>query len=196
MIELLKKIRNGIPITNHNKNYVIDTKNFKKLKFANIDKDVRLSENSGFYNTQNISIGRGTFISKEAYIDAIGEINIGNGCMIGPRLLIISGNHYYIGDDLRSIPFDNRYIVRPVRIEDNVWIGANVTILPGVTIGEGAIIAMGTVVVKDVPPLAVVGGNPQKIIKYRDEKQYYKLKKENKFFYSKYSNKEFEYLTK
>ena len=53
----------------------------------------------------------------------------------------------------------------PVRIRDKVWIGANVTILPGVSIGEGAIIAAGAVVTKDVEPRTVVGGIPARILK-------------------------------
>lgn len=196
MINLLKKIRNGIPIINYKSNYIIDIRSFRKLKFRNIGQSVRLSERSGFYNTQNISLGEGTFVSREAYIDAIGDVNIGKGCMIGPRLLIISGNHYYQGKDLKSIPFDNRYVIKPVIIKDNVWIGSNVTVSPGVTIGEGSIIAMGTVVVKDVQPLAIIGGNPQRVIKYRDKERYYKLKNDKEFFFDKYANKGFEYIAK
>ena len=52
-------------------------------------------------------------------------------------------------------------------IKNDVWIGANVTVLDGITIGNGAVIAAGSVVVKDVPPYAIVGGNPAKLIKYR-----------------------------
>ena len=54
---------------------------------------------------------------------------------------------------------------KPIRIEDKVWFGANVTICPGVTIGEGAVVAAGAVVNKDVAPRTVVGGVPAKFIK-------------------------------
>ena len=54
-----------------------------------------------------------------------------------------------------------------IRIKNDVWIGANCTLLDGITIGNGAVIAAGAVVVKDVPPYAIVGGNPAKVIKYR-----------------------------
>lgn len=56
----------------------------------------------------------------------------------------------------------------PIVIKDNVWIGINATILQGVTVGENAVIGAGAVVTKDVPPNAVVGGNPAKIIKTID----------------------------
>ena len=56
----------------------------------------------------------------------------------------------------------------PIRVGNDVWIGANATVLPGVTVGDGAVIAAGAVVTRDVPPMTVVGGVPAKIIKHID----------------------------
>lgn len=67
-------------------------------------------------------------------------------------------------------------------INENVWIGGDVTILSGVTIGEGAVIGAASVITKDIPPLAIVGGNPAKLIEMRDKAKYYKLKDENKIY--------------
>lgn len=69
-----------------------------------------------------------------------------------------------------------------VHIKQNVWIGGNVVIVPGVTIGEGAIVAAGTVVTKDVSDLAIVGGNPAKVIKCRDRGKYLETKQQDKVF--------------
>ncbi len=77
--------------------------------------------------------------------------------------------------------YDNTIISKDVIIEDNVWLGNRVTILPSVKIGEGAIIQAGSVVVKDVEKYAIAGGHPAKVFKYRDIDHYEKLKKEGKF---------------
>ena len=63
-----------------------------------------------------------------------------------------------------------------------MWIGSRVTIIPGVSIGEGAVIGAGAVVTHDIPPLAVAGGNPAKVIKYRNQEVYEKLKSEKRIY--------------
>ena len=68
-----------------------------------------------------------------------------------------------------------------ITIEDNVWLGDCVLIVGNVVIGEGSICAAGAVVTKDIPKCAIVGGNPARIIKYRDIKHYYNLKAKGKF---------------
>ena len=107
-----------------------------------------------------------------------GRVKIGNYFHSGTQCMIISENHNYEGE---KIPYDNTFIYKNITIGDCVWLGNRVTIAGNITIGEGAIIAAGSVVVKDVPDCAIVGGNPAKVIKYRDKDHYYKLKKEKCF---------------
>ena len=152
-----------------------------RSKFKKIGENVQI-EKGTFFMYKNIEIGNHVYIGPEAYIFAQGGLSIGSGTIIGPRVTIMTSNHNYDSPDLLSIPYDGKNLMKKVTIGENVWIGANVSIVPGVTIGEGAVIAMGAVVTKDVPPLAVVGGNPAKVIKYRDKERYERLKGEGKIY--------------
>ena len=130
------------------------------------------------------SLNKNTYLGKNVNFNGLkvrgnGEVRIGNNFHSGPECIILTQIHNYEGE---SIPYDSTYIEKKVIIEDNVWFGVRVIVLPGVTIGEGAIIQAGTVVVKDVPPLAIVGGHPGKVFKYRDKDHYYKLKSKGKFY--------------
>lgn len=100
--------------------------------------------------------------------------------MISDRCEIRTANHNYNSMDLEYLPYDEKVVCKPVIIEKNCWIGTSSLILPGVTIQEGAVIGAGSVVTKDIPKCAVVGGNPARILKYRDENIYQKLASENK----------------
>lgn len=102
------------------------------------------------------------------------KLKIGNFCSIaGDVVFILSGDHYI--DRIMTFPLKVKCLGETqegfskgnIIIGDDVWIGYRSTILSGVTIGQGAVIAAGSVVTKDVPPYAVVGGVPAKIIKYR-----------------------------
>lgn len=107
-----------------------------------------------------------------------GNLSIGNNFHSGIECMIITENHNYEGTE---IPYDNTFVKKEITIEENVWMGNRVVVTGNVTIGEGSIIAAGSVVVKDVPKYAIVGGNPAKVIKYRDIKRYQELKSLEKF---------------
>lgn len=123
---------------------------------------------------KSISIGDNVRIGEKNFINGRGGLTIGNNVKIGPHVFIWTTTHNYYAPS--CLPYDSVKLETPVKIGDNVWVGAKVNIVPGVTIGEGAVIAMGANVTKDVPPCAVVGGNPAQIIKYRDIETYNKLK--------------------
>jgi acetyltransferase-like isoleucine patch superfamily enzyme len=114
---------------------------------------------------EGIIIGNNVGISQNAFIQVRGMVEIGSNIMFGPGVSIFSENHDF--SDTQKLLMEQPVNRKGVKLCDNVWVGANTTILDGVVIGEGAIIAAGSVVTKNVPPNCVVGGVPAKIIKER-----------------------------
>jgi acetyltransferase-like isoleucine patch superfamily enzyme len=130
-------------------------------------------------DTSKFSIDPTSHLKSHTYIEASGGVTIGRYFHTGRGLTVFSVTHNY--ENAKSIPYDDVFIERPVKINDFVWCGANVTILPGVSVGEGAIIGAGSVVTKDVPSYSIVGGNPARILKQRDENEFLKLKSKGSF---------------
>ena len=138
----------------------------------------------------NLHVNRFSVVSRKTYlgnnanfngirISGCGKVFIGNNFHSGRECLVISQNHNY--DFGKAIPYDDTYIAKDVSIGDNVWLGDRVIILGGCNIGEGAIIQAGSVVAGNIPPLAIAGGHPAKVFKYRDEEHYNILKAAGKF---------------
>ena len=95
----------------------------------------------------------------------LGEIYIGAHVMIGPKTVIWGRDHgMALGTPMKAQP----HVRAPIHIGSDVWISANATVLKGVTIGDGAVVGAGAVVTKDVPPFAIVVGNPAKVVRFRD----------------------------
>lgn len=112
-------------------------------------------------------------------ISGMGGVKIGSYFHSGVNVKIMLGSHDYEYGD--RIPYGSHYKPKQVVIDDFVWFGSDVIICGNVHVGEGAIIGIGSVVVKDVPPYAIVGGNPAKVIKYRDVEQFMQLKEAGKY---------------
>jgi acetyltransferase-like isoleucine patch superfamily enzyme len=114
---------------------------------------------------EGIQIGNNSAVGAQSFFGGQGGIKIGNDVIMGPHVRIFSENHntHLTGVLLRK-QGESR---KGVSIENNCWIGAGVTILDGVTIGEGAVVAAGSVVTKSVPPFALSGGVPAKVLKSR-----------------------------
>lgn len=116
-----------------------------------------------------ISIGENVQINDAVHIVGSVGITIGNNVLMASKIFISDLNHgQYNGDSADSplsIPKDRPLHHRPVVIEDNVWIGEFVSILPGVTLGKGAIIGTMSVVTKDIPPYSIAVGSPARVIK-------------------------------
>lgn len=121
---------------------------------------------------ENLSIGDGTSIPKgSTFYCTKAPLTIGRKVIFGPRPTIITGDHRIdlIGKYIIDVTVDEKLPEndQPVVIEDDVWCGANVTILKGVTIGRGSIIAAGAVVTQSFPPYSIIGGVPAKLLKMR-----------------------------
>jgi acetyltransferase-like isoleucine patch superfamily enzyme len=124
-----------------------------------------------FYPGVWIAPGRGLTLKDDVdlaldvYIESSGGVEVGERVLVGPRTCIISANH--------AIPLGHGRIFgagrvdAPVVIENDVWLGANVIVLPGVRIGEGAVIGAGSVVTRNIPAMTVAVGNPARVKRAR-----------------------------
>ncbi len=109
---------------------------------------------------KNITIGKNIFINSCCNFQDQGGITIGDGSLIGHKVVLATLNHGFAPEDRGTL------YPAPITIGRNVWIGASATILPGITIGDNAIVAAGSVVTKDVSPNTIVGGVPAKEMKH------------------------------
>ena len=129
---------------------------------------------------ENISLHDFVHIQPNCCFYGGGGIVVGEGKIFAHEVQILSQNHNYDSPDLEFIPYDRKQINKTVEIGRYVWIGSRVTILPGVHVGDGVVIGAGSVVTKDIPNCAIVGGNPAKILKYRDKEKFYELMQQRK----------------
>lgn len=114
----------------------------------------------------SLTIGTNFHATRNLTIQCAGKTVIGNDVLVASDVFIIDYNHGI--DPSSSSYLDNILDVSEVTIDDGVWIGNNVIILPGVHIGEKAIIGAGSVVTKDIPSYSIAVGNPAKVVKYYD----------------------------
>ncbi len=126
---------------------------------------IRPSSYYGHEPGEGIEVGEGTAIGAYSWIGASGFVSIGRDVMFGPRVVILPENHVF--EDVCATIKSQGVVREGVVIEDDCWLGANVTVLAGVTVGRGSVVAAGAVVHRDVPPGSVVGGVPARIIKTR-----------------------------
>lgn len=140
--------------------YLISKPFFRMLK------GTRIGEGTTIWYPYRIEVHENVTINENNYLSGYGGLVIHKGTRIGTGCTFITSDHVF---EDRNTPVYKQGVVKgKITIGENVWIGANVTVLKGVTIGEGAVIAAGAVVTKDIPPFAVAGGVPAKIIKYRE----------------------------
>lgn len=121
-----------------------------------------------FFTGGWLKVGAHSVINRNCYLDCREQITIGSNVSISPECYLITAGH-----DPQSAGFKGKNAA--LSIDDNVWLGARVVVLPGADLGKGAVAAAGAVVTKRVEPWTIVGGNPAKFIKNRNPNVNYTL---------------------
>lgn len=119
-----------------------------------------------FINRFKLQIGKDTAINRKCYLDTRGGLSIGDNVSISPEVHLITAQH-----DINDPGF--KFITKPIRINNYVFIGTRAIILPGVELGEGCVVASGAVVTKSFEPYSVVAGVPAKLISKRNSELNY-----------------------
>lgn len=127
-------------------------------------RDVNIEARAYFGRGMGVRLGDRSGIGVNCRLH--GPVSIGSDVMMGPDVVVIAVNHR-IDDTARPMIAQGHADPRPVVIGNDVWIGTRAIILPGVRVGDGAVIGAAAVVTKDVPPMAVVAGNPARVIRRR-----------------------------
>lgn len=159
---------------------------YRRFVFTRVDADMRnvvlgpdVCRNYHLVHPQRLSIGAGTVLNGDCYINAQGGVRIGRYCHIARGLTVVSSNHNFRSQV--TIPYDDQDILKAVDIGEAVWIGANVNICPGSRIGDGAILSLGAVVRGDIPACAIAAGNPAVVVGSRDRDVFERLQRSGQF---------------
>lgn len=147
-----------------------------KLYLGSYGKNLRVNHKS--YFNSKVRLGNNCNFNGIRIVGG-GRVEIGDNFHSGIECMIITSIHNY--DYGECIPYDTTNINKDICIKNNVWFGNRVLVTGNITIGEGAILAAGSVVTKDVPDMAIVGGNPAKILKYRNKEHYLELRDKGLF---------------
>lgn len=121
------------------------------------------------YVVSHLTVGDDVFIAQGAHVISgeDGDIELHNGVMIGPNVTILCGDHQFLvmGKRTRDITAHGKR--GRIVLEEDVWCGANVTILPGVSIGDGCIVGARAVVTRDLPSYTIAVGVPARVVRSR-----------------------------
>lgn len=159
----------------------IQRRNFeKRWRARNTHNEMKVGKR--FFPIEVVEVGKGsygTLTVQSLYITPQEKLIIGNYVSIAPEVTFFLGVNHQI-TTVTTFPFHSKLIKRspidaiskgPIVIEDEVWVGTGAMIFSGVRVGKGSVVAAGAIVTQDVPPYAIVGGNPAKLIRYRFDQE-------------------------
>ena len=138
----------------------------RPVSFRSQGEGCSIGPRNEFIYPHRITLGNYVHIEGNGYYNGQGGLTIGNHAIFAPEVAIMTSMHRYKGAAMA--PYDEVDLLRPVVIEDFVWIGMRAMILPGVTLRAGSIVGAGAVVTKSHPPGAILAGNPAVQIGTRD----------------------------
>jgi len=137
----------------------------KVLGIIAYDKNSKFENGIYISDAKNLKIGKHVRINECSFFQ--GKITVGNYVLIAPYVSIYTNTHTHEDGPtpfIKQVPEPAKEVV----LEDNVWLGRNVVVLPGITIGSGSIVGANSVVTKDIEPNSIVGGVPAKLIRKRN----------------------------
>ena len=148
------------------RSYILHTVREEEMAFTNklkkLGDNVFLQAPITVHTPECVTLGNRCSIAAYVHIWGQGGVDVGDGTMIASHTAITSAGH-----DPESVLMSETFVTSPVKIGENVWIGAHSIILPGVVIGDGAIVGAGSVVRKSVAENSIVAGVPAREIKKR-----------------------------
>jgi acetyltransferase-like isoleucine patch superfamily enzyme len=128
-------------------------------------RNCQIRKNIYFEARRNLIVGSNVFLNRQAYLDAVGGIRIGDNVRFGPQVMLVTGSHEVGTSDMRT----GTLIHKPIVIGEGCWLGARVLITAGVTIGKGSVISAGSVVQRSMPADFLIAGNPARAISRLDK---------------------------
>lgn len=134
-----------------------------RLFGGEIDWHASLHPSSKIEYPWNLKMARNASLGEKSWVYAMDKISIGENSCIGKDVYLLTGSH-----NIYSSSFD--LVTKPISIGKGVWVATKAMVLPGIEVGDFSVVAAGSVVLKDVEPWTIVGGNPAKFIKKREIK--------------------------
>lgn len=148
--------------------YIDPKSNRTKIMLGNdvyVSRFCRISSGGSEEYVGEVILEESIHIGQNCYLDGTGKLKIGKDSVLGPNVVILTANHGFRDP---KIPIRLQGIIpKPTIIEEDVWLGANVTVLEGVTIGKGSVIGAASLVTKNIPPYSIAVGIPAEVIGQR-----------------------------